>query len=335
MQLEKVDTDDAPRLLSIFQSTNPWIRFAIRRLVGLVAVLVTLFVVTFAMVHAIPGDPARLAAGIEATPAEVEAIRESMGLEQPIATQFLHYVTGAVRLDFGESFRTGETVTSIIADRLPYTVALAATGLALAFVFSFPVGILIAILTKNGQRHGVETAFSGIAGFGAAIPEFLVGMLLALVFGMILRILPVAGANSVAYIILPAISVASHPAMIISRLVRTEALTVLGEDYVRTARSKRLTSYRVYLVHVLPNVLTASLTQGGVIAAGMLGGTVIVENVFSWPGLGTAVVEAVLGRDYPLVQGVVLLLGIGVVLVNLVIDVILALTNPQSLIKGA
>jgi peptide/nickel transport system permease protein len=139
----------------------------------------------------------------------------------------------------------------------------------------------------------------------------------------------------VAYIILPAISVASHPAMIISRLVRTEALTVLGEDYVRTARSKRLTSFRVYLVHVLPNVLTASLTQGGVIAAGMLGGTVIVENVFSWPGLGTAVVEAVLGRDYPLVQGVVLLLGIGVVLVNLVIDVILALTNPQSLIKGA
>lgn len=335
MQLDSVDARRGPGLLSRFSTTNPWVRFAVRRLVGLVAVLITLFVVTFAMVHAIPGDPARLAAGIEATPAEVAAIRDSMGLDQPLATQFLHYVTGAVRLDFGESFRTGETVTSIIADRLPFTIALAATGLVLAFLFSFPVGILIAILTRNGRCHGVETTFSGVAGFGAAIPEFLVGMLLALLFGMIFRILPVAGANSFVSIILPAISVASHPAMIISRLVRTEALAVLNEDYVRTARSKRLSNIRIYLVHVLPNVLTASLTQGGVIAAGMLGGTVIVENVFSWPGLGTAVVEAVLGRDYPLVQGVVLLLGIGVVVVNLAIDVILALTNPQSLIKGA
>lgn len=287
------------------------------------------------MVRLIPGDPARTIAGFDASREEVERVRQALGLDRPLLTQFVAYTRNALRLNFGESFVTSEPVTKIIADRLPETGQLALVALLLVLLLSVPLGMIAGALTREGRNRGAEVAFTAVTSIGGALPEFLASTFLAFFFAVWLRWLPVAGADSSAAIILPALAISIRPIAILSRIVRVEALNVLAQDYIRTARSKRLPATLLYLRHTLPNVLTAALTIGGLLFTGLLGGAVIVENVFAWPGLGTAVVSAVLARDYPVIQGVILMLGIAVVLVNTFVDILLGIVDPRSLIRMA
>lgn len=314
---------------------SPGVRLALRRTASLGIVLAALLVASFLMVRLIPGDPARTIAGFDASREEVERVRQALGLDRPLLTQFVAYTRNALRLNFGESFVTSEPVTKIIADRLPETGQLALVALLLVLFLSVPLGMIAGALTREGRNRGAEVAFTAVTSIGGALPEFLASTFLAFFFAVWLRWLPVAGADSSAAIILPALAISIRPIAILSRIVRVEALNVLAQDYIRTARSKRLPATLLYLRHTLPNVLTAALTIGGLLFTGLLGGAVIVENVFAWPGLGTAVVSAVLARDYPVIQGVILMLGIAVVLVNTFVDILLGIVDPRSLIRTA
>lgn len=314
---------------------SPGVRLALRRTASLGIVLAALLVASFLIVRLIPGDPARTIAGFDASREEVDSVRQALGLDRPLLTQFVVYARNALRLNFGESFVTSEPVTKIIADRLPETGQLALVALVLVLLLSVPLGMIAGALTREGRNRGAEVAFTTVTSIGGALPEFLASTFLAFIFAVWLRWLPVAGADTSAAIILPALAISIRPIAILSRIVRVETLNVLAQDYIRTARSKRLPARLLYLRHTLPNVLTAALTIGGLLFTGLLGGAVIVENVFAWPGLGTAVVSAVLARDYPVIQGVILMLGIAVVLVNTLVDILLGIVDPRSLIRAA
>jgi peptide/nickel transport system permease protein len=224
-------------------------------------------------------------------------------------------------------------VSEVIADRLPATVEMAGLAFLVVVVVSIPVGVAMAVLTRGGRRRGGEMAFTSTSVFLAAIPEFLLAVALVYVFGVKLGWLPVAGRSDAASYVLPVVSLAVAPAAVLARIVRVELLAVLGNDYVRTARAKRLPARLVYVRHALPNALTATLTLGGLLLTAMVAGTVLVENVFAWPGVGSTIVASILQRDYPLVQGIVLVYGVMVLLVNLVVDVLLALLDPRSTIR--
>ena len=184
-----------------------------------------------------------------------------------------------------------------------------------------------------GRRRGGELAFTSVSVLVAAVPEFLIGVGLVALLGVGLGWFPVAGADDVSSYVLPVAALAIGPAAVLARIVRVELLSVLGADFVRTARAKRLPARLVYVRHALPNALTASLTLGGLMLTALVAGTVLVENVFAWPGLGSTIVQSIVTKDYPLVQGVVLVYGVGVLLVNLLVDVVLGLLDPRSTIR--
>jgi peptide/nickel transport system permease protein len=223
----------------------------------------------------------------------------------------------------------------LIGDRLPSTLQLAVLAFAVVVVVAVPVGVCFAVLTRGGRRRGAELGFTSVSVFLAAIPEFLVAVGLVALLAVGLGWFPVAGSDDVSAYVLPVAALAVGPAAVLARMVRVELLSVLGADFVRTARAKRLPARLVYVRHALPNALTASLTLGGLMLTGMVAGTVLVENVFAWPGLGSTIVASILQKDYPLVQGIVLVYGVGVLLVNLLVDVVLGLLDPRSAIREA
>jgi len=202
-----------------------------------------------------------------------------------------------------------------------------------AVVVSVPLGAAMAVLTRGGRRKRGELAFTATSVVLGAIPEFLVAVGLVYVFSVQLGWVPVAGRSGPDSYLLPVVALALGPAAVLARIVRVEMLSVLGSDYIRTARAKRLPPRAIYLHHALPNALTATLTLGGLLLAGLVAGTVLVENVFAWPGLGSTIVQSIIARDYPVVQGIVLVYGVGVLLVNLVVDVALAVLDPRSTIR--
>lgn len=310
-----------------------WFAFAVRRLIGLVLVTLGMIVAVFCMIHLVPGDPARSAAGIDASQQQVMALRHALRLDEPLVTQFREDLVGIIHWDLGRSFVTGEPVADIIQQRLPYTLELAGIAFALVLVLGIPLGIVYAGLARKGNHRLAMSIFGVVTASLAGIPEFLAGTFLVLVFAIVIRLLPAAGANSLSSLVLPSLAVALRPAAILARLTFVEARTVLQQQYILAAEAKRLRRPVIYFRHLLPNVITASLTVGGVLLSALLGGTVIVENVFNWPGLGSTVVQSVLARDYPVVEGVVLVLGFGVIVINLLVDVILALVNPRSLVR--
>ncbi|MBP2477472.1 peptide/nickel transport system permease protein [Crossiella equi] len=314
---------------------GPWTRFLLRRALALAVTAAVLVVVTFAMVRFIPGDPARRVAGPEADSTVVEAVRAQLGLDQPVWQQFTDYVTGLFTLDLGNSFVSAEPVAKVIADRLPATLELTAVSLVVIMLFSLAVGIGFGALTREHRRPRLEAAFTAVTSLGGALPHYLVATFLVFFFAVLLRVLPVSGSEGPAALVLPVLAVSIGPGATLARLVRLETLGVLSQDYVRTARSKRLRTPTVYLRHVLPNVLTAALTIGGLLFAGLIGGALVTENVFTRPGLGTALVQAVLVQDYRVIQGIVLLLGVTVVVVNTVVDIVLGLVDRRSLVAAA
>jgi peptide/nickel transport system permease protein len=309
-----------------------WGRFLFRRIGRLLGSVFALLVGTFAMVHLIPGDPVRAALGVTAPADLVASRRHSLGLDQPLLQQFWHYVAASVTGDFGVSMSSNLPVSEVISERLPNTLSLAGLAFVVIMSVSTPLGIAVASLTRDGRRRGAELAFTTVTGVLVAVPEFLVAVGCVALFGVLLAVVPVAGRSGPSSYVFPVTALALGPTAALTRIVRVETLRVSSMDYMRTARSKRLPARLVYLRHALPNLLTASLTIGGLLIGSLVAGTVLVENVFAWPGLGMTFVDSISAKDYPLVQGIVIVLGAGVLVVNLLVDVLLAILDPRSTI---
>ncbi|MGO2931712.1 ABC transporter permease [Microbacterium sp.] len=316
------------------RGASGWGRFLRQKAIELAVALAALILLTFVLVLLVPGDPARIAAGIDASPEQVEAARIALGLDQPIPVQFLQYVTGIFTGDLGQSFRTGQDVTTIIAVRLPYTLTIALVAIALTLVISVAIGIGVAGLTRGNRNRWLDVGFSWVTATLQTLPVYVFGAILVIVFAVTLGVLPAAGATSPASYVLPAVALTLAPTCSISRIVRREASAVLEQDYMRTARGWRIGRVKQHMKYALPNLLASTLTLSGLILGNMLGGAVIVERVFAWPGLGNGVVEAILERDYPLIRGIILTIGVLAIIINLTIDIVLAIVDPRVLRSG-
>jgi peptide/nickel transport system permease protein len=312
---------------------SPWTGFLLRRLLSLAVILIVLALATFSMVRLIPGDPALTRAGIGATQSQIDAIRHQLGIDQPLTAQLLNYFVNLLHGDLGTSFVTRGPVAEVIQQAIGNSVQLAAVSLFLIMVVSIPGGMIAGALTRENRHPRGEFALTAVTSVMGALPDYLMATFLAFVFAVELRLLPVAGVDSPQSLVLPALAVSIRPIAVLLRIVRIETLNVLAQDYIRTARSKRLPAPLIYLRHTLPNVVTAALTVGGILFAGLIGSVVVVDVVFARPGLGTSLVNAVLARDYPVIQGDVLVLGVVLVVVNAVVDILLAVVDPRTLTR--
>ncbi|MEE6263801.1 ABC transporter permease [Plantactinospora sonchi] len=312
---------------------NAWLRFGARRLGRLLVSVWVLVTAAFLMIHLIPGDPVRASLGSTAPLSLVNERRAALGLDDPLWLQYLRYLRNLLSGELGTSMTSGLPVSQVVGDRLPATVELGVAASALAVLVAVPLGLAMAALTRNGRRRHLELGFTSSSVVLATVPEFLLAVGLVYVFGVTLGWAPVAGRAGPGSYVLPVLALAIGPAAVLARIVRVEVLAVLRADHLRTARAKRLPARLLYLRHALPNAMTATLTLCGLMLSGMVAGTVLVENVFAWPGLGSTIVGSILGKDLPVVQGVVLVYGIGVLLVNLAVDITLALLDPRSTIR--
>lgn len=312
-----------------------WGGFAIRRISGLLASLAILVLLTFLIIPLLPGDPAAAVLGSNANATSIAAVRSRLGLDLPLGQQFLAYLARTLTGDLGTSFRYGNPVAFTIATKLPYTVQLALGAIVVAVVVSFPLGIAVGVATRGGRRSWLATGFGLIAGFFASFPAYVAGTILIIVFAVGLRVLPAGGADTTSALVLPIAALALGPAFAIARVVRQEIYSVLELDYMRTARGHRLRAGRLYLVHAAPNILASTLTLTGLVLTSLLGGAIVIETVFNYPGLGSEVVQAIIYRDYPVIQGSILVIGATAIVINLAIDVVLAIIDPRVLDGGS
>ncbi|KKF01611.1 ABC transporter permease [Mycolicibacterium obuense] len=313
--------------------SHPIIRFVARRVLYSLIVLLGVTVVVFALVHLVPGDPVRIALGTRYTPEAYEALRSASGLDRPILSQFFGYVGSALTGDLGVSFRNGDPVTVTLMERLPATLSLAAAGIVIAALIALPAG------TYSALREGrLSDAIVRVTSqFGVSIPDFWLGILLIGLFSTTLGWLPTSGyrplftdpAGWLSHIILPGLTVGVVAAAIMTRYVRAAVLDVAAMGYVRTARSKGLSPRVVTFRHTVRNALVPILTITGIQLATLLGGVIVVEVVFAWPGLGRLVYNAVAARDYPVIQGAVLLIAALFLAINLIVDVLYAVVDPR------
>jgi len=306
----------------------------LRRLWSLVPVWVGISVLAFALGHLAPGDPALLllqAAGEEPTPQTVQAMRRELGLDQPAPVQYVLWLARAVQGNLGVSYRSRRSVLHELLGRLPATLALALPAFLIAIALAVPLGVLSAASPRTWIDHATRV----LALAGITLPSFLLAYLLVLAFGVQWRLFPVAGREGFQSMVLPAVTLALPSLAGLTRLVRAGVLEVLGEEYVRTARAKGVPERRVLYRHALPNALIPALTAAGIRFGHLVTGAVIVETVFSWPGLGRLVVEAIQSRDYPVIQGFVLFSGTLFVFTNLVVDVMYGLLDPRVRVEGA
>lgn len=322
-------------LIRSVRTDHPWVSFLIRRAGQFVLSVWVLVTAAFLMIHLVPGDPVRAALGMNAPAELVDARRAALGLDQPLPVQYGRYIAGLFTGDMGTSMLTSQPVSEIISTRLPATLQLAILAVLLVLLVAVPLGVTMAVATRGGRRRGLELSFATVSVVLAAIPEFLLAVGLVYFLAVSLGWFPVAGNTASLSLVLPVLALAIGPIAVFSRIIRVEVLSVLGQDFIRTARAKRLAPRRIYSRHALPNAMTATLTLTGLLLSGMVAGTVLVENVFAWPGLGTMIVQSILTKDYSVVQGIVLVYGVGVLLVNLVIDLSLALLDPRSTIREA
>jgi peptide/nickel transport system permease protein len=317
------------------RAVSLWAGYLARRLAGAAGVLLVIILLTFMIVRWVPGDPARQIVGLNAGPEQVQQVREQLGLNQSFWTQFGHYVGGLFSGDLGSSFVNQQPVSQMLAQRLPLTAQLAVSALVIVLILGFIFGITAGVLEHGGRGRAFTTPFTAATSLVGAMPEYITGTLLVYVFALTLEWLPVQGGSGFRQMLLPAIAVALPPAAVLARLVRNETLGVLSQEYITTATSKRLSRPRLLLRHVFPNVITSTLTLGGLLLVALLGGTVITENVFNISGLGTEVVQSILRSDYPSVQGIILVLGAIAVVINLAVDVTLGLLDPRVLTRRA
>lgn len=313
------------------------LRYVLQRLLQSAIVLFGVTVVVFLLLQLVPGDPVRLALGTRYDQATYEALRARSGLDQPLAIQYVQYLSHAVTGDLGVSFRTGQPVTTTVLDRLPATLSLAVTALVLALLVAFPLGVL------SGIRRGsiVDHAARVFSQFGVSVPDFWMGIMGILLFTGVLGWLPPAGyvsltedpAGWAAHVILPAATVGLVTASILTRFIRSSVLEVLAEDYIRTADGKGLRRRVLVTRHVLRNAMIPVVTVIAVQLASLLGGVIVVEVLFAWPGLGRLTYDAVEARDYPILQGAVLFVAALFLLVNLLVDLLYARLDPRISIR--
>lgn len=309
------------------------IAYIARRLVSLIPVMLIVGVVVFGLVHLTPGDPAGVMLGDRATPEDIERLRDQLGINEPLPLQFVKWIGGVLRLDFGESVFLGVPVTQALLDRVVPTTLLTTYALIVQLAIGIPLGVFAAV--KRGTL--VDRALTAVAISGAAIPTFFLGIMLILVFGVKLRWLPAIGyvpptedfAEHFKRMLMPAFSLGFSSAGLLARLVRSSMLDVLNEDYIRTAMAKGLAGRRIVVEHALRNAFIPAITVIGTSIAALLGGAVVTETVFTIPGMGRLVVQSIARRDYPIIQGSVMVIALAYVLVNLAVDILYVYADPR------
>jgi peptide/nickel transport system permease protein len=314
-------------------TTHPVVRFLARRLAYSLVVLIGVLVLVFALVQLVPGDPVRIALGTRYTPEAYEALRSASGLDRPIIQQFFGYLGSALTGDLGVSFRNGDPVAEILLDRLPATASLAVAGIVIACAIALPAGIWSAL--HEGKLSDAIVRVT--SQFGVSVPDFWLGILLIALFSTTLGWLPTSGYRPLfgdpggwlQHLVLPGLTVGLVAAAILTRYVRAAVLEVAAMGYVRTARSKGLSPRVVTFRHTVQNALVPILTITGIQLATIFGGVIVIEVVFAWPGLGRLVYNAVAARDYPLIQGAVLLIAVLFLLINLIVDLLYAVVDPR------
>jgi peptide/nickel transport system permease protein len=309
------------------------LRYLIRRLVSVLPVLFVVSVVVFSLIHLTPGDPVRIMLREEADPATAATLRRQLGLDRPLPVQYLAWLGRAVQGELGRSIRTRQPVAEAIRQRLPVTLTVAGAALVVGLGIGLPAGILAA--TRPNSALDVLATLTAVS--GVSVPSFWLALLLILLFSLTLGWLPPLGwvspghdpAGALRSLILPAITLGTAIAAVVMRMTRSSLLEVLGLDYVRTARAKGLGERRVLLTHALQNALIPVATVVGLQAGALLGGAVITETIFALPGVGRLLVDAIFQRDFPVVQGVVLLLAVNFLVVNLLVDLAYAWLDPR------
>lgn len=301
------------------------LRSLLMRLAYTIPVVWLVVTLVFLLIHIVPGDPVEQMLGEGARAQDIAALRHAYGLDIPLSQQYVRYWRGAIHGDLGRSVRLNDTVTHLVLTRYPYTLELTAAALFVALLLSIPAGISAALHRARWQ----DNVLSVVSLFGLSFPAFAMGPILILLVSIKLGWLPVSGAGGVDHLILPAITMGSALAAILTRMVRTAMLEELGQDYIRTARAKGLPERTVVYKHALRNAMIPVLTLIGLQFGALLAGAIVTETIFSWPGIGRLTISAISNRDYALVQGCILAIGLTYVLVNLLTDVLYMVVNPR------
>jgi peptide/nickel transport system permease protein len=295
------------------------------RLMTSLVTLIGVVSLVFFLIHLIPGDPVEYILGDSARPADREALRSELGLDRPLVVQYADYLSGLVRFDLGHSLHSKQPVSTLLLERLPATLELSLAAFLLAVLIAFPLGVLAA--TRSGTPW--DSGAMMISLLGVSIPNFWLGPMLILLFSLWLGLTPVSGMEQPGSLVLPAVTLGVSLAAILARMVRSSLLEVLNEDYIRTARAKGVSEQVVVWRHALANALLPVITLLGLQFGALLAGSVITEKVFSWPGVGLLLIDAIQQRDYPVVQGAVLLIAVSYLLVNRLTDFLYRAVDPR------
>ena len=300
-------------------------RYIFRRLLHSALTLLGITLFTFVLLRLVPGDPARLILPENAPPAEVSHMRKLLGLDEPLYVQYYLYMRDLARADFGTSFQYSVPAIELVLERLPETIRLSLSAIALTVALAVPAGIVAAVRRQTLFDFGAMLA----AIFGQSIPNFWLGLMLILLFSVNMHWLPVSGASTWLHYVLPTITLAAYLMALVARLTRSSMLEVLRQDYVRTARAKGLAQRVVLWRHALKNAAIPIVTVVGMQIGTLLGGAVVTETIFNWPGIGKLVIEAIWRRDYPIVQAVLLLSAFAFVAINLIVDLLYTYLDPR------
>ncbi len=301
------------------------IMFILRRLLQMVPAVIGITLIIFVLLR-VSGDPVTLMLPEDAPQSQIDTLRQSLGLDRPLPEQYVIFLGNLVRGDFGRSIRYGnQPVLSIVAERLPATLQLSAAAMAVALIISLSAGIVAALHRGRWPDH-VATVFSVL---GEAMPNFWLGIMLILVFSVQLQVLPVSGQGSLRNLLLPAVTLGAGLAAVLTRLMRSSLIEVLGQDYIRTARAKGLHPRFVLFKHAIRNALLAYLTVVGLQVASLMAGSVVTEQVFAWPGIGLLAIQAIHSRDMAILQAIVIISSLIVMVTNLIVDVLYAVIDPR------
>lgn len=300
-------------------------RFLLRRLFLTIPVLIGVATLVFSLIHLVPGDPVQAMLGESASPQDVAQLRTKLGLDRPLYEQYATFARGIVRGDLGTSLRTNQPVTDVILERMPATMELALAAMIAAIAFAIPLGIIAAVKKGTAVDHAATT----LALVGISMPTFWLGPLLAIVFSIWLGWFPVSGRGTMANLVLPAVTLGAPLSAILARMTRASVLEELRELYVMAARARGVSEFRTVLAHAFRNSLIPIVTVIGLQFGSVLTGAVITETIFAWPGVGRLLVQSISARDYPAVQGCILLIAVTYVTMNLLIDVLYGFLDPR------
>lgn len=301
------------------------LRYLIRRLLLTIPVLLGVATLVFSLIHLVPGDPAQAMLGDGASPQDIAELRQNLGLDEPLLDQYVTFLRHAITGDLGRSFRTGQPVTAMIVERVPATAELALAAMIVAILIAIPLGVVAAVWRGTAADYGAMT----FALAGVSIPNFWLGPLLAIVFAVELGWLPVSGRGTLAHLILPAFSLGLALAAILARMTRASLLDELRELYVRAARARGVSRTLAVTAHALRNSMVPLLTIVALQFGAVLTGAVITETIFAWPGIGRLLIQSIGFRDYPMVQGCILMIAVTYVTVNLITDLLYGVLDPR------